>query len=167
MLYFDEVHGLLSFGFVFDEVAVLGQLADQRIDLVQAQRKLRLALQVAAHEAVLMGAHFERRGAGIVDAGNAVFLGQRQHAQNAAHREHGETAVRRILGVLSLAKKYGVASVDDACAAALEVGSHEYRFVRRYLERQPQLPLSLHQVDPLIRQLTEYRDLIENKTKGE
>jgi hypothetical protein len=25
----------------------------------------------------------------------------------------------------------------------------------------------LHQVDPLIRQLTEYRDLIENKTKGE
>jgi transposase len=83
------------------------------------------------------------------------------------HREQGETAVRRILGVLSLAKKYGVASVDDACAAALEVGSHEYRFVRRYLERQPQLPLSLHQVDPLIRQLTEYRDLIENKTKGE
>jgi hypothetical protein len=26
------------------------------------------------------------------------------------HREQGETAVRRILGVLSLAKKYGVAS---------------------------------------------------------
>ena len=83
------------------------------------------------------------------------------------HREYGETAVRRILGVLSLAKKYGVASVDDACAAALEVGSCEYRFVRRYLERQPQLPLSLRQVDPLIRQLTLYRDLIENKTKGE
>jgi len=83
------------------------------------------------------------------------------------HREHGETAVRRIQGVLSLAKKYGVASVEDACAAALEVGSYEYRFVRRYLERQPQLPLSLRQVDPLIRQLTEYRDLIENKTKGE
>src|SRR5262249_30213585 len=34
------------------------------------------------------------------------------------HREHGEIAVRRIQGVLSLAKKYGVASVDDACAAA-------------------------------------------------
>ena len=83
------------------------------------------------------------------------------------HREHGETAVRRIQGVLSLAKKYGAASVDDACAVALEVGSCEYRFVRRYLERHPQLPLSLHQVDPLIRQLTEYRDLIENKTKGE
>jgi transposase len=83
------------------------------------------------------------------------------------HREHGETAVRRIQGVLSLVKRYGIASVDDACAAALEVGSHEYRFVRRYLERQPQLPLSLRQVDPLIRQLTLYRDFIENKTKGE
>ena len=81
------------------------------------------------------------------------------------HREHGQTAVRRVQGVLSLAKKYGAATVDDACAAALEVGVCEYRFVRRYLERNPQLPLSLRQVDPLIRQLTLYRDFIENKTK--
>jgi hypothetical protein len=81
------------------------------------------------------------------------------------HQERGEIAVRRILGVLALAKKYGAASVDDACAAALEVGVCEYRFVRRYLERNPKLPLSLRQVDPLIRQLTLYRDFIENKTK--
>jgi transposase len=81
------------------------------------------------------------------------------------HNQYGETAVRRILGVLSLAKKYGAATVDDACAAALEMGVCEYRFVRRYLERSPQLPLSLRQVDPLIRQLTLYRDFIENKTK--
>ena len=67
-----------------------------------------------------------------------------------------------------MAKKHGPAMVEDACAVALEIGaSNYYRFVRRYLERGPQLPLSLHQVDPLIRQLTEYRDLIENKTKGE
>ena len=83
------------------------------------------------------------------------------------HDKNGTTAVRRILGVLSLAKKYGAASVDDACAAALEVGVCDYPFVRRYLERNPQLPLSLRQVDPLIRQLTLYRDFIENKTKGE
>jgi len=81
------------------------------------------------------------------------------------HREHGQTAVRRVQGVLSLAKKYGVATVEDACATALEVGVCEYRFVRRYLERTPQLPLSLLQIDPLIRQLTLYRDFIENKTK--
>ena len=66
---------------------------------------------------------------------------------------------------MSLAKKYGAASVDDACAAALEMGICDYRFVRRYLERHPQLPLSLRQVDPLIRQLTLYRDFIQDKTK--
>ena len=82
------------------------------------------------------------------------------------HQKDGETAVRRILGVLSLAKKYGGATVEDACAAALEVGVRaDYHFVRRYLERHPQLPLSLRQVDPLIRQLTLYRDFIEGKTK--
>jgi transposase len=81
------------------------------------------------------------------------------------HGRDGETAVRRIQGVLSLAKKYGAAIVDDACAAVLEMGSCEYRAVRRYLERRPQLPLSLRQVDPLIRQLTLYRDFIENQTK--
>ena len=77
----------------------------------------------------------------------------------------GQAAVRRIQGALSLAKKHGAATVDDACAAVLEMGSCEYRSVRRYLERRPQLPLSLRQVDPLIRQLTLYRDFIESKTK--
>ena len=81
------------------------------------------------------------------------------------HQKDGETAVRRILGVLSLAKKYGPATVEDACSAALEVGVSDYRFVRRYIERHPQLPLSLRQVDPLIRQLTLYRDFIEGKSK--
>ena len=81
------------------------------------------------------------------------------------HQSDGPVAVRRMLGVLSLAKKYGVASTDDACAVALESGACQYRFVRRYLERHPQAPLSLRQVDPLIRQLTLYRDLIENRTE--
>lgn len=80
------------------------------------------------------------------------------------HHKDGEAAVRRILGVLSLVKKYGPATVDQACAAVLEIGSCEYHFLRRYLERQPHLPLSLRQVDPLIRQLTLYRDFIEKKT---
>jgi transposase len=82
------------------------------------------------------------------------------------HQKDGETAVRRILGVLSLVKKYGGATVEDACAAALEVGVRaDYHFVRRYLERHPQLLLNLRQVDPLIRELTWYRDFIEGKTK--
>lgn len=81
------------------------------------------------------------------------------------HQAKGEIAVRHILGVLSLAKKYGAPTVDDACAAALEMGVGQYRFVRRYLERRPQAPLSLRQVDPLIRQLTLYRDFIQAKTE--
>src|SRR5271156_4136519 len=39
----------------------------------------------------------------------------------AIHRQQGEVGVRRILGVLSLAKKYGAAAVDEACAAALDM----------------------------------------------
>ena len=84
---------------------------------------------------------------------------------DAIHRQEGEVGVRRILGVLSLAKKYGTAAVDEACAAALEMGVQEYRFVRRYLERCPQAPLSLQQVDPLIRELVQYRDFINYRTK--
>jgi transposase len=84
---------------------------------------------------------------------------------DAIHHQQGEVGVRRILGVLSLAKKYGTAAVDEACAAALDMGVQEYRFVRRYLERCPQAPLSLQQVDPLIRELVQYRDFINYRTK--
>ena len=75
--------------------------------------------------------------------------------------------MRRIQGVLSLAKKHGIAAVDDACAAALEVGVHEYRFVRRYLDRKGPAPLSLRQVDPLIRQLSLYRDVSDSRTQSQ
>jgi hypothetical protein len=45
------------------------------------------------------------------------------------------------------------------------MGVPTYRFVRRYLERHPPVQLTLRQVDPLIRQLTLYRDLIDRRTK--
>ena len=83
----------------------------------------------------------------------------------AIHQRQGQAGVRRILGVLSLAKKFGPALVDQACAAALELGVREYHFVRRYLERQPPLPLTLQQVDPLIRELAQYRDIIQLRIK--
>ena len=47
---------------------------------------------------------------------------------------------------------------------ALDLGVPTYRFLRRYLERRPSVPLTLPQVDPLIRQLTLYRDLIDRTT---
>jgi transposase len=83
----------------------------------------------------------------------------------AIHRRDGELGVRRILGVLALVKKHGAAVVTDACAVALELGVADYRFVRRYLERQAPAPLTLRQVDPLIRELTHYRDVIARKTQ--
>jgi transposase len=83
---------------------------------------------------------------------------QHIHAQGSAH------SVRQILGVLALARKHGAAVVDDAAKAATEIGVLTYRFLRKYVERRPPVPLTLRQVDPLIRQLTLYRDLIDRTT---
>jgi len=47
--------------------------------------------------------------------------------------------------------------------AALELGVADYRFVRRYLERQAPAARTLRHVDPLIRELTHYRDVIARK----
>jgi transposase len=80
------------------------------------------------------------------------------------HQHEGASGIRRMLGVLALAKKHGPVVVDDAAKAALDLGVPTYRFLRRYLERRLPAPLTLRQVDPLIRQLTLYRDLIDRKT---
>jgi transposase len=80
------------------------------------------------------------------------------------HRHDGAAGIRRILGVLALAKTHGPAVLEDAAKAALDLGVLTYRFLRRYLERRPPVPLTLRQVDPLIRQLTLYRDLIDRTT---
>lgn len=86
----------------------------------------------------------------------------------AIHHSDGEAGVRRILGVLSLVKKRGCDEVEAACTLALEMEVATYQFVRRYLDRQQKaLPLSLKQVDPLIRELTHYRDLIDRRLEGE
>jgi hypothetical protein len=70
----------------FDEIAIQGELADQWIDLSQAQRQLRVVFQVAAHEVVLAGAGFQSHGASVIGRSDAIFFRQRQHAQDAAHR---------------------------------------------------------------------------------
>ena len=71
------------------------------------------------------------------------------------YRDDGVVAIRRIQGILSLARKHGAMLADDGCVAALESGvpSNPYHFVRRWLERRPQLTLR------------PYRDLIADKTK--
>lgn len=79
-------------------------------------------------------------------------------------QHEGARAVRHLLGLLSLVKKHGGAVVEDAATAARDLGAPSYRFVRRYLDRRPPVPLTLRQVDPLIRQVTLYRDLIDRTT---
>jgi hypothetical protein len=85
---------------------------------------------------------------------------------NLIHRREGEEGVRRIFGVLSLAKKHGVARAEEAARAALECGAPSYRFVKNWLERTASPALSLRQVDDLIRPLIEYRDLIERMSRS-
>jgi transposase len=80
------------------------------------------------------------------------------------HQHDGVSGARRILGVLALARKHGAAVVEDAAKAAMEIGVPTYRFLRKYVDRRPPLPLTLRQVDPLIRQLALYRDLIDRHT---
>jgi transposase len=77
----------------------------------------------------------------------------------------GQVAIRRIQGVMAMAKRYGAATAEDACKLALEMGVYQYRFVRRYLEKQGALTNALKQADPIIRQLDLYRDVIANRTK--
>jgi len=86
---------------------------------------------------------------------------------DAMYELKAEASVRRIQGVLNMAKQYGAAACEEACAAALEFRVFEYRFVRRYLERHPAAQIALRQVDPLIRELVEYRDLIQQRMNFE
>src|SRR5438094_10430119 len=71
-------------GATLEEVAVEGELADERIDLAERERRRRMALEVAADK--LVGrAEVERDGAGGVDRGRAVLAGEGQQPLNAAH----------------------------------------------------------------------------------
>jgi hypothetical protein len=70
-----------------NEIAIQRELADERIDLAQMQGQLRTALQVAAYEVVFGRACFQGHGAGVLGRGDAILLGHREHAQDAAHRD--------------------------------------------------------------------------------
>ena len=82
------------------------------------------------------------------------------------YQQDAEAAVRRIQGVLSLGRKHGAARLEQGCAYLLQVGLCDYRPLRAYLERTAATPpVPLKQIDPLIRQLTHYRDLVAQRIK--
>jgi hypothetical protein len=66
--------GFLEVDALLDQVAILGQLADERIDLAQSQWRLRAAFEIPAHEAVLGHSQFQGRGAGFLRRAQPYFL---------------------------------------------------------------------------------------------
>jgi hypothetical protein len=72
---------------VIDEIAVLHQLANEGIDLLQTEWGLGAAFQIATNEAIFLDTHFERGGAGFIGCGRAVLLRQRQDAEDATHAD--------------------------------------------------------------------------------
>jgi hypothetical protein len=77
--------GSSSVSFAIDEIAVVGELTDQGIDLLERERRCGLALEEAAHEAVGGELELQGCGAGLVDGGGPMLLDQGEHAQDAPH----------------------------------------------------------------------------------
>ncbi len=80
-----------------------------------------MPLQIAAHKAVIADADFQSRGASIIDGGGAVLLGQRQHAQDAAH------------GSLSVGLMHAAAKRADLRAGSVGAAQQLQRAQRRLL----------------------------------
>src|ERR1039458_1242750 len=123
-------------GFVVDEVAVLHQLADQGIDLLQTEWGLGAAFQIAADKAIFLDSHFQRSGAGLIDRRGAVLLSQRKNAQDAAHTD------------LALLAMDGVAERSDVRPGATgppqQLGSAQRRPLRviLFFDAIPAAPLA-------------------------
>jgi hypothetical protein len=83
------------------------------------------------------------------------------------YAQHGQLGVRRVLGLCDLVKRHGAVAVERAAQIALDAGASTYRAVKAYLDRNATPPITLRQIDPLIRDLNEYRDLVCRITKGE
>src|ERR1051325_9521095 len=84
----------LLLGSEVDEIAVVDQFANERIDLPQSE--LWGTFEVATNEAVLMHSHFESGRRGILDRGGTELLGQREHAQDATNANFSELGIDKV-----------------------------------------------------------------------
>jgi hypothetical protein len=87
---------ILLLGSGVDEIAVLDQLADQRIDLLQSQGCLGTTFWVAADKPVFLHSHFECGSASIVDSCSTELFGQRKNTENPAGPSLALMAMNRI-----------------------------------------------------------------------
>ena len=99
----------------------------------------------------------------------AERLGKSVHIVAKAILEYDGPApgIRRVQGTLGLAKKYGQGPLEKACAFAVQSGVTNYRFIKSYLEHAPSEPITLKQVHPLIRELSQYQQLLEQRIQGD
>jgi hypothetical protein len=81
-------------GFEVDEIAVLDQFANERVDLPQG--KLWATFEIATNEAEFMHAHFQSNRAGIFDRGGAELLGQGEDAEDAANPGFSELVINKV-----------------------------------------------------------------------
>src|SRR5215471_7559289 len=73
--------------FLLDQVAVLEQITDQGIDLLQAQGSRGTVLEVMLDEAALVYPHLESQSTGFVHRCGAEFFRPCEHALDAANRD--------------------------------------------------------------------------------
>lgn len=146
---------------------VMAQWDERRVRLLDEKRQLLVehARRAPGRSARVFGAPTHNEQSVAHWLRRAQVAGQQIGALCAAiHAHDGADGLRRIQGVVNLAKKHGASSVEDACRAGLEAGAPTYQFVKTWLHHQPQQHL-LAQIDPLIRELHHYRDLIARKTE--
>src|ERR1700723_1425083 len=81
-------------GFEVDEIAVVNQFTNERVDLPQG--KLWGTFEIATNEAEFIHTHFESNGARIFDRGSAELLGQGEDAEDAANSRFSELVINKV-----------------------------------------------------------------------
>ena len=124
-LQFDEIHvGISSWVFCGDDVAVVGELADERIDLAERERARPGAARGSGGRSGRSATpQLEGGGAGGVDDGRPVLLGEAEDAEDAAHAGLAVAAVDRRAQRADVGARAGrparaASAWSAACAAA-------------------------------------------------
>jgi hypothetical protein len=104
----------------------------------------------------------ERGAQELIDRARALGTAIGQWAE-ALHEQRGVTGIRPLLGLLSLVKKFPIAILEDACAAAHRHGAYRLRTVRHLAQKRLDASTqeaTLLDTHPLIRPLAEYSQII-------
>ncbi len=113
--------------------------------------------------------HISKRKRSGVEKGSKYLLEKadvigRQSGLWAQHliEARGVEGIRPLIGFLGLAKKYDSRRIESACEVALTYGAYRLRTIRELIKRQGdrQQQFEFITEHPIIRQLSEYGDLI-------